>query len=191
GVVVARREARAEIALVERDRLAVSVGVELPGVIGTDDALTDIAAAVAVEHRAAMRAAVVEHAHRAVGMADHDHRLAADLDRPVVAGILHLALVTDVGPHLVEDAFQLELEDAGIGIDAAVDAIGLHRLAQIQADIASHQDLPRCADERTVMVVQQAIYPGFVPAMAPRAAAAPSAAVCAAGRAQCAGFGAS
>ena len=41
---VARREARPLIALVERDRLARAVGVELPGMVGADDALADIAA---------------------------------------------------------------------------------------------------------------------------------------------------
>ena len=142
AVGVARREARPLIALVERDRLAAAVGVELPGMVGADDALADIAAAVAVEHGAAMRAAVVEHAHRAVGMAHHDHRLAADLHRPVVADIRHLALVPDIGPHLVEDVLHLELENRRIGIDAAVNAIGLHRLGDIQADICSHRDLP-------------------------------------------------
>src|SRR5262249_19059854 len=129
------------IALVERDRLAAAVGVELPGMIRADDALADVAAAVAVQHVAAVRAAVVEHAHRAVGMADHDHRLATDLYRPVVADLRHLALVPEIGPHLVEDALHLELENRRIGIDAAVNAIGLHRLGDIQADIDCHRDL--------------------------------------------------
>src|ERR1044072_3265512 len=75
-------------------------------------------------------------------MTNHDHRLAADLHRPVVADSRHLALVPDVGPHLVEDALHLELENRRIGIDAAVNAIGLHRLGDIQADIRSHRDLP-------------------------------------------------
>src|SRR5215468_904275 len=109
--------------------------------VGADDALADIAAAVAVQHVAAMRAAVVEHAHRAIGMADHDHRLAADLHRPVVADVLHLAFVPDIGPHLVEDAFHLELENRRVGIDAAVNTIGLHRLGNIQADIGCHRVL--------------------------------------------------
>src|SRR5260370_2793123 len=142
AVFVARREARALIALVERDRLAAAVGVELPGMVGADDALADIAASVAVEHGAAMRAAVVEHAHRAVGMADHDHRLAADLPRPVVADSRHLALVPDIGPDLVEEALHLELENRRLGIDAVVNPIRLHRLGDIQAAICSHLDLP-------------------------------------------------
>src|SRR5262245_60444639 len=110
--------------------------------VGADDALADIAAAVAIEHGAAMRTAVVEDAHRAVGMADHDHRLAADLHRPVVADPRHLTLVPDIGPHLVEDTLHLELEDRRVGIDAAVNTIGLHRLGDIQADTCLHQNLP-------------------------------------------------
>src|SRR5260370_7700578 len=130
------------MALGERDRLAAAGVVELPGMVGADDALADIAASAAVEHGAAMRAAVVEHAHRAVGMADHDHRLAADLHRPVVADSRHLALVPDIGPHLVEDALHFELENRRIGIDAAMNAIGLHRLGDIQPDIPFHPHLP-------------------------------------------------
>src|SRR5215471_5437359 len=88
-----------------------------------------------------MRTAVVEHAHCAVGMADHDHGLAADLDRPVVADIRHLALVPDIRPDLVEDALHLELEYRWIGVNAAVDAIGFHRPAQIQTAVKSHRGL--------------------------------------------------
>src|SRR5262249_60483990 len=70
-------------------------------------------------------------------------RLAAALHRPVAPDVPLLALVPDIGPHLVEDAFHLELEDRRIGIDAAVNAIGLHRLGDIQADTCLHQNLPR------------------------------------------------
>src|SRR5690606_25891161 len=111
-------ERRAFVTLGQRDRLGRAVAVELPSVIGADDALVDVAVAVADQEVAAMGAAVVEHMDLAVVVADHDHGLAADLHGPVVARVLDLALVAHIGPDPAEDALHLQLEDLRVAVDA-------------------------------------------------------------------------
>src|ERR1700733_2349352 len=71
-----------------------------------------------------MRAPVVEDADLAVGAANHDHRLAADLHRGVVTGLLQLRFVAAVHPGLFPDVGHLAIEDGLVGIDGSVDAIG-------------------------------------------------------------------
>ena len=53
--------------------------------------LAGVAGRRAHDARALVRAAVHQHAHRAVVVADHDQRLAGDLDRDVVARVRQLA----------------------------------------------------------------------------------------------------
>ncbi len=78
---------RALVALGERDRAHAAVEVEAPGVVRADEGAAGVALEVADDLHAAVRAAVVEHLHAHVGLADHDHRLAPDRHRVVVAGV--------------------------------------------------------------------------------------------------------
>ena len=72
-----------------------------------------------------MGAAVDEHVHRAVAVARHDDGLAPHARREEIAGAPHLALVTEDQPRAAKDPVHLELEDLRIGVDGAMDAVGL------------------------------------------------------------------
>ena len=87
AVGVVARHARALVALGERDRAHAAVEVEAPGVVRADEGAAGVALEVADELHAAVRAAVVEHLHAPSALAHHDHRLAADRHRVVVAGV--------------------------------------------------------------------------------------------------------
>jgi len=74
-----------------RDGAQLAVVVESPGMVGAAEEFARIAAPVAAHHRAPVRATIVEHVHFAVLAAHHEHRLAADLRRVVIARLRHLA----------------------------------------------------------------------------------------------------
>jgi hypothetical protein len=74
--------------------------------------------------------AVVENVNPAIVTADHDQRLAPDLNTVEIAGVLDLGLVTAIDPHLLEDAFHLEVEYRGVGVHAAMNAIGLDEISE-------------------------------------------------------------
>jgi hypothetical protein len=72
-----------------------------------------------------MGAAVHERTHGAVAVAHHDDRLAPHTRREEIARVPHLALVAEDQPRAAEDPVELQLEQHGIGVDGAVDAVGL------------------------------------------------------------------
>ncbi|KAG1318756.1 hypothetical protein G6F63_015070 [Rhizopus arrhizus] len=86
------------VALLQRDRQQAAVRLEGPGVIRAAEELAGVAAGIARHHRALVRAAVVQHAHALVAVADHHHGLVAHGGGDVVARIGHLAVVADVDP---------------------------------------------------------------------------------------------
>jgi hypothetical protein len=121
---VGLRQPRALVALLVGDGEQLAVELEAPAVVGAAHFLAGVAAEQRAELRAAVRAAVEEHAHRAGRIAQHHHRLAGDVEGPVVAGLGHLRLVPGVDPGLGEDLLELLLEYLGIGVAAPVDAVG-------------------------------------------------------------------
>ena len=77
---------------------------------------------------AAMAATVEHQMHLAVGMAAHDHRLAAQGRGDVIAGIRHLAIMADDQPRAREYALHLELEHLGTGIEIAMHPVGSNQV---------------------------------------------------------------
>src|SRR5580658_2982907 len=72
----------------------------------------------AAELHSAMRASVDQHIDAAVSMADHHHRLVADMGAPEVARIRYLSLESDVTPSgTAEDTFLLQFVDRRILVD--------------------------------------------------------------------------
>ena len=65
--------------------------------------------------------------HGVVGVPHHQHRLAADVGRKIVARLGHLALVPHIDPGFREQLVHLDLEQLGIEIDVAMHAIRLHQ----------------------------------------------------------------
>ena len=98
--------------------------------IGTDEAL-DVAASLGAHHRAAVRAAVDERADLAVVLLDDHNRLAPHSRGEVVAGIAHLAFMSEHQPGTAEDALELQLEDRRIRIYGAMHAVGLHQHCEL------------------------------------------------------------
>ena len=74
-----------------------------------------------------MGAAVDEHVHRAVAVARHDDGLAPHARREEIARAPDLALVAEDQPRAPEDPGHLELEQGGVGVDGAVDPVGLNQ----------------------------------------------------------------
>jgi hypothetical protein len=75
-----------------------------------------------------MRAPVDEDADRAVGVSGHDDGLTPHASREEVTRPGDLALVAEDEPRAPEDAIQLEIEQRGIGVDRAMDTVGLDQL---------------------------------------------------------------
>src|SRR2546423_10858099 len=121
-----------------RDAAQPAVVVEAPGVIRAAEEFSAVAVSVADHQVAAVRAAVIEHVHCAVGAAHHHHRLAADLDRVIVAALRYLALVPAVDPDALVDALHLELEDAGVDVHLAPHAVGLDAFRNIGDTFLKH-----------------------------------------------------
>ena len=78
-----------------------------------------------------MRAAVDERADLAVVLLDDHNRLAAHARGEVVAGIAHLAFMSEHQPGAAEDALELQLEDRRIGVHRAMHAVGLHQHCEL------------------------------------------------------------
>src|SRR5688572_9280200 len=109
------------VALVEGhggERAVRAIG---PRVIGTDEA-AGVARGFGADLRAAMRAAVMECADAAIGMAHDDDALARHARREEIARVPELAVVAQPQPGAAEQALLLFLEHCRIGIDATVDA---------------------------------------------------------------------
>ncbi len=142
AVRVVAAPARAGVArLHHRDVAQAAIVVEGPGVVGATKELAGVAEAVPTYHRAAVRAAVVEHPHRTVGAAHHHHRLPADLHGVVVARLGYLRLVSAVDPHALVDALHLQLEDVRIGVDLLAHPVGLDELGKIRNALVKHDCL--------------------------------------------------
>ena len=125
-----------------RDVLQLAVMVKRPSVVGAAEELAGITVAVAAHHVAAMRTAIVEHAHLPVIAAHHQHRLTPDLHGVIVAGFRHLAVVAAVNPHALVDAFHLEPENIGVGIDMPVNAVGLDQRGEVGNSFVQHGGPP-------------------------------------------------
>ena len=86
-----------------------------------------------------MGAAIVQHADRAVAVAHHDDRLAGQARAVEIAWVFHLAVMADEQPGAPEQAPALGLENVGIGVDAAVDAVRLDQRGELPfRKIAGH-----------------------------------------------------
>src|SRR5437763_7688610 len=102
----------------ERYRLQLAGAVVAPAVIRTDEAL-GIAPALGTDHRAAMRATVRQYMDPIV-VAHNDDRLPSHAAREVVAGVRHLALVSQHQPGAAEDALELKPENRRVRVHRAM-----------------------------------------------------------------------
>ena len=126
---LARFEARALVAGLQRHAHRRAVELVRPRVVRAAEVAADVAARLADEPRALVRAAVEQHADRAVGLAHHHQRAAGDLDRQVVAGFRHLARVAEVAPGVREEVLLLEREQRVAEVEVAVDPVLLDQRA--------------------------------------------------------------
>jgi hypothetical protein len=122
--------------LIERHRPAVellrvkravetAVQTKRPTVVGTHKAL-HVAAVGLADHRATVRAAVVEHLHPAVLVAHQNDRIQPQRTRHVIAGVRDLALQAHEHPGPGEDALHLQLEQRLVHEQAAAREPLLH-----------------------------------------------------------------
>src|SRR4051812_43359173 len=91
----------------------------------------------------AMGAAVEKDVHLAITMARHDHRLAAELGRDVVARIRHLAGMSDEQPSAAENALHLQLEDVSISVNAPMHTARLDKFGDVVRIAVDHCFIPR------------------------------------------------
>ena len=118
---VAVGEARAVVARLQGNAGQAAVEAEGPGVIGAAEEAADIAAGLAGEPRALVRAAVVQDLYAVRGVAHHDDGLRADRGGVVVAELGHLAVVADIDPGVGEEMLHLQLEQLLVEIEVAMD----------------------------------------------------------------------
>ena len=119
----------ARIAVLQRHRLEPAIEMIGPAVIAALEFL-GIALVVGDDERAAMGALIVDDADFAVGVAHQNHRLLADEGGKIIARIFHLAFMADIDPGGAENALELEFENGGIAIDAAMNARWLHQRSE-------------------------------------------------------------
>jgi hypothetical protein len=81
-------------------------------------------------HRAAMRTLIAQNLKFSGGVAHDDNRLARNLSAEEVADIPDLALVADIDPGGAEDALELKFKDRRVGVEAAMNASGLHKVRE-------------------------------------------------------------
>ena len=112
--------------MLQRHRFEPAVEVIGPAVIAALEFL-GMALVIGDDQRAAMSALIVDDADLAFGVAHQHHRLLADEGGEIVARLLHLAFMADIDPGGAEDALHFEIENGGIGIDAAMNARRLHQ----------------------------------------------------------------
>lgn len=79
----------------------------------------------------AMSATIEENAHYAVGAAYDNDRLKANLASDIVAAIGYFAFMCKINPDLVKDLIHFLLEQLGIAIDRAVDAVRLDQIGEL------------------------------------------------------------
>ena len=130
GQALGRRavgQAGAFVVVLERHRHQLAVELVGPRVIGAAQELARIALAFMQQLAALVRAAVQAHGHRAVGLAQHDERLAGDLGRVVVARPGHQAGVAQEDPGTLPQPFLFEPVDPFADVNVAMDAVGLNQ----------------------------------------------------------------
>ena len=119
-----------------------SVGIVGPAVIAADQ--TGGMTLAFVDHLgAAMGAAVEKDMHVAVTVARHDHRLAAELGRDVVAWIRYLAGMPDEQPGAAENALHLQLEDVSISVNAPMHTARLDKFGYVIRIAVDHGFIPQ------------------------------------------------
>src|SRR5579875_1900051 len=127
----------------------IAVIVECPGMIEALEGFR-VAFGLAADLRAPMRAAIDQHAHLAVAVANQDDRASAHVAALKIAGIADLGLVADIDPGTIEDAFAFEFENFWRGVGRAMNleetALGIidHQVADT-AVLHDHSSIP---DER-------------------------------------------
>ena len=65
--------------------------------------------------------------------AHHDHRLAPDLQGLELARLRDLRLMAAIDPGSFEDVRHLQVEKGGVGVDRAVDAVGLDQVVDVES----------------------------------------------------------
>ena len=87
------------------------------------DQQPDLAGLLAAHTHPSVPAGVVIGVEPAVVAADHDHGVLVHLEREVLAGLLHLAGVAGEEPGAGPDAREVELVDAGVGRELALEGV--------------------------------------------------------------------
>ena len=128
--VVLRLAEIAGIAVRPRHAAQLAGVEEVPAVIRALERAR-IALVPAAQRRAAMGAAVVERADRAVHIAHDDQRTQAEPAGDEIVVVRNLALVRDVGPGAAEDVGHLRFENRRICVDQAMHAVLLHQLVPV------------------------------------------------------------
>src|SRR5262249_42948821 len=110
-----------------------------PTMVRTGEHL-DVGALSLADEIATMAAAVEEHTDLSVVATYHDHRLQADLTAYEIAGLWHLAAVSDVDPHFVPDRLEFAVEHVRIAVEAPMNVRPADQLIERQAlDGRMHQ----------------------------------------------------
>ena len=157
---LALRERGVLVAGGQRQGGGAAVGAEAPGVVGAAEELAGVAAGFGGDAGTFVRAAIVQHMHRAVVVPRHQHRLRADRGGEVVAGVRHLGVVADIDPGVGEQALHLQREDVGISVDVAVDLGIAHQGAQGGGIVAvAHAAVLSSRKESTVFNVSSSACP--------------------------------
>ncbi len=96
-----------------------------PGVIGTADAVAQLALPLAAQPRAAMPAEIVEGRDPIGGRSDHEDAFSGDLGQDKTSRLGDLLFPADADPVLGEDLLPLEIEDGVVEIEPPREALGL------------------------------------------------------------------
>src|SRR5262249_3602743 len=128
------------VAVIERHRLDPTVEVVGPTVIAAGE-FRRVALVGRHDHRAAVGALVVDHTHGSLVIAHQNDRLASHARGEIVAGLFDLTLVPDIDPGGAKDAFHLQLEDSGIGVEPTGYATGGDQPGKLGIEFA-HRLIP-------------------------------------------------
>ena len=103
---------------------------KIPAVIGALERFA-VAFVPAAQSGAAMRAAIVQRADFALGVAHDDERTQAKPPRDEVVDVRNLAFVRQIGPGPAEDMRHLGFENRRVGVDQAVRLVLLHQIIPV------------------------------------------------------------
>src|SRR6266567_7499076 len=129
------------VTVIERHRLDPTVEVIGPTVIAAGE-FRRVALVGRHDHGAAVGALVVDHTHRSLVIAHQNDRLAPHVRGEIIAGLFDLALVPDIEPGGAKDAFHLEVEGGGTGVEPTVHAPGRDQASKLGIDVV-HRLTPR------------------------------------------------